>query len=73
MEWVFYLPRGTLDVFLVIWQPLLKLEMLSDIVGINFLCLRIHALNLCLLSDGDHFKLYWNRNALESLELCRQK
>lgn len=73
MEWVLYLPRGTLDVFLVIWQPFLKLEMIGDIVGINFLCLQIHGLDLCLLSDGYHFNLYWNRNVLESLELCRHK
>lgn len=30
-------------------------------------------MNLCLLSDGYRFELYWNRNVLESLELCRQK
>jgi len=63
----------TLEVFLVIQQPFLKLETVGDIVGINFLCLQIRALTLCLLSDDCHFKLYRNRNILESLKLRRQE
>lgn len=66
MEWILYLPRGTLEVFLVIWQPFVKLKMIGEKVSINLLFLQIHDMNLCLLSDGYHFELYWNTNVLES-------
>lgn len=69
----FYIFQEGHEVFLVIWQPFLKLEMVGDVVGINFLwILQIHALNLGLTPDGYHSKLYWNRNVLESLKLGRQ-
>lgn len=43
----------------------LKLE-IGEKVSINLLFLQIHYMNLCPLSDGYHFELYWNGNVLES-------
>lgn len=73
MEWVLYLPRGTLDVFLVIWQPFIKFAAIGGIGGINILCSQTHGSNLCILSDGCHFQFYQNRNLLQRLVLCSPK
>lgn len=44
----------SLALFLIIWQPFLMFATKGGISGIDFLCLQIHGLNLCTLSDGCH-------------------
>lgn len=39
VEWILYHPRGTLEVFLVILQPFLKLETIGEKVSKNLLFL----------------------------------